>query len=60
MPLTGFSQKKNKGQNPRKAAKEQIKKEEQKEKEGEIAIKNAKKKHHKIQTKNTQKIVSRC
>ena len=55
IPLNTYSQKKNKGQNPKKAAKEQIEKQEQKKKDGEIAIANAKKKHAKIQTKETQK-----
>ena len=59
IPFAGIAQKQNKGQNPKKAAKEQIKKQEQKEKEGDIAIAKAKKRHHKIQTKNTQKSMKR-
>ena len=58
VPLDSLAQK-NKGQNPKKAAKEQIKKREQDEKESAKALERAKKRHVKIQSRQTRDSMKR-
>lgn len=57
-PMSTYGQKK-KGQNPKKAAKEQLKKQDQNEKQGMKDLEKARKHHRKIQSKSTRKSMKR-
>ena len=57
-PMSTFGQKK-KGQNPKKAAKEQLDKQDDNHKQGMKDLKKARKKHVKNQSKGTRKSMKR-
>ena len=57
-PISAYGQKK-KGQNPKKAAKEQLKKQDDNHKQGMKELKKARKHHIKIQSKGSRKSMKR-